>query len=51
MCWVLKSTNMPLNWPALTVWIGELQWRLQNGYPFKLYPVLTRWIRLSVAMH
>jgi len=23
-----------------TVWIGELQWRLQHGYPFKLNPVL-----------
>ncbi|OYU00592.1 MAG: SAM-dependent methyltransferase [Burkholderiales bacterium PBB1] len=24
----------------VTVWIGELQWRLQQGYPFKLNPVL-----------
>ena len=24
----------------VTVWIGELQWRLQHGYPFKLNPVL-----------
>jgi type II restriction/modification system DNA methylase subunit YeeA/predicted RNase H-like HicB family nuclease len=24
----------------VTVWIGELQWRLQLGYPFKLNPVL-----------
>ena len=24
----------------VTVWIGELQWRLQHGYPFKQNPVL-----------
>ena len=24
----------------VTVWIGELQWRVQRGYPFKLDPVL-----------
>ena len=24
----------------VTVWIGELQWRLQHGYPFKVNPVL-----------
>jgi type I restriction-modification system DNA methylase subunit len=24
----------------VTVWIGELQWRLTHGYPFKLNPVL-----------
>lgn len=24
----------------LTVWIGELQWRIQHGYAFKLNPVL-----------
>ena len=24
----------------VTVWIGELQWRIQRGYPFKLNPVL-----------
>lgn len=24
----------------ITVWIGELQWRLQHGYAFKLNPVL-----------
>lgn len=24
----------------VTVWIGELQWRIQHGYPFKLNPVL-----------
>jgi hypothetical protein len=24
----------------VTVWIGELQWRLQHGYPFKTNPVL-----------
>ncbi|MBN8510484.1 MAG: class I SAM-dependent DNA methyltransferase [Burkholderiales bacterium] len=24
----------------VTVWIGELQWRLQHGYPFKMNPVL-----------
>ncbi len=24
----------------VTVWIGELQWRLQHGYPFKVDPVL-----------
>ncbi len=24
----------------VTVWIGELQWRVQRGYPFKLNPVL-----------
>jgi hypothetical protein len=24
----------------VTVWIGELQWRLQHGYPFKRNPVL-----------
>ena len=24
----------------VTVWIGELQWRVQHGYPFKLNPVL-----------
>jgi type II restriction/modification system DNA methylase subunit YeeA len=24
----------------VTVWIGELQWRLQQGYPFKVNPVL-----------
>jgi type II restriction/modification system DNA methylase subunit YeeA len=24
----------------VTVWIGELQWRLAHGYPFKTNPVL-----------
>ncbi len=24
----------------VTVWIGELQWRLQHGYPFKVNPIL-----------
>jgi SAM-dependent methyltransferase len=24
----------------VTVWIGELQWRIQHGYPFKTNPVL-----------
>ncbi|MFN8894193.1 MAG: class I SAM-dependent DNA methyltransferase [Betaproteobacteria bacterium] len=24
----------------VTVWIGELQWRVQRGYPFKMDPVL-----------
>ena len=24
----------------VTVWIGELQWRMQHGYPFKVNPVL-----------
>jgi hypothetical protein len=24
----------------VTVWIGELQWRVQRGYPFRLTPVL-----------
>jgi methylase of polypeptide subunit release factors len=24
----------------VTVWIGELQWRLQHGYPFKTHPIL-----------
>ena len=24
----------------VTVWIGELQWRIQRGYPFRLNPVL-----------
>ncbi|MFO1262138.1 MAG: type IIL restriction-modification enzyme MmeI [Rhodoferax sp.] len=24
----------------VTVWIGELQWRLAHGYPFKTHPVL-----------
>lgn len=24
----------------VTVWIGQLQWRVQRGYPFKLDPVL-----------
>lgn len=24
----------------VTVWIGELQWRLQHGYPFKQNPIL-----------
>ncbi len=24
----------------LTVWIGELQWRMAHGYPFKMEPVL-----------
>lgn len=24
----------------VTVWIGELQWRVQHGYPFKVDPVL-----------
>jgi hypothetical protein len=24
----------------VTVWIGELQWRLQHGYPFKVDPIL-----------
>ena len=24
----------------VTVWIGELQWRLQRGYPLKVNPVL-----------
>jgi type II restriction/modification system DNA methylase subunit YeeA len=24
----------------VTVWIGELQWRLQHGYPFKVTPIL-----------
>ena len=24
----------------VTVWIGELQWRLDHGYPFKTNPVL-----------
>ena len=24
----------------VTVWIGELQWRLEHGYPFKTNPVL-----------
>ena len=24
----------------VTVWIGELQWRLQHGYPFKANPIL-----------
>jgi hypothetical protein len=24
----------------VTVWIGELQWRIQRGYAFKLNPVL-----------
>ena len=34
----------------VTVWIGELQWRLNHGYPFKQNPVPGRWITLSVGM-
>ena len=26
----------------MTVWIGELQWRIEHGYEFKTNPVLER---------
>jgi hypothetical protein len=34
----------------VTVWIGELQWRIQRGYAFKTNPVLDRWTTSSAAM-
>ena len=34
----------------VTVWIGELQWRLAHGYEFKTNPVLDTWSTSNAAM-